>query len=104
MPDEDSMRFTDEKKSKPTTNETNDEKQLKQEFRSPRDALLNIVSEFTHSCSKRLKELYRIANDNSFKASEILDSKAHNKLVEIAHTLLKLWDDSVTLGGNGLQK
>lgn len=99
IPDEDSMRFGDEKRRETTT----DDKQVKQEFRIPRDSLLNVISEFVFFASKRIKELYKLINDSSLKVTELLDTKAHCKLVEIAHTLLKLWDDSITLSGNGLQ-
>ena len=34
---------------------------------------------------------------------ELLDVKTNYKLVEIANALLKLWDDSSNLNGNGLQ-
>ena len=77
---------------------------IRQEFRTPRDTLLHIVSEFVFFSSKRVKELYKVINDPSLKMTELIDTKGHAKLVEIAHTLLKLWDDSVTLGGNGIQK
>jgi hypothetical protein len=76
---------------------------IRREFRTPRDTLLNIVSEFVFFASKRVKELYKIINDPSLKITELIDTKGHGKLVEIAHTLLKLWDDPVTLGSNGLQ-
>lgn len=77
---------------------------IRQEFRTPRDTLLNIVSEFVFFASKRIKELYKVINDPNLKMPELVDVKGHAKLVEIAHTLLKLWDDSVTLSGNGIQK
>ena len=84
----------------------NDEKakQNNQEFRSPRDTVLNIVSIFIHICSKRVKELYKLINDSSLKVSELLDTKSHCKLIEIAHALLKLGDDNNILNGVGLQK
>jgi protein unc-80 len=61
------------------------------------------VSEFVHIGSKRVKELYKLINDSSIKVSELLDTKAHAKLVEIAYALLKSWEVSMTLNGNGLQ-
>lgn len=99
IPDEDSMRFGDDKRKETAT----DDKQVKQEFRIPRDSLLNLISEFVFFASKRIKELYKLINDSSLKVTELLDTKAHCKLVEIAHTLLKLWDDSITLSGCGFQ-
>jgi hypothetical protein len=94
--------MTDEK-IKPR-NPDQDEKQTRHEFRSPRDTLLNIVSEFVYFASKRIKDLYKHANDPNLKVDELMDTKAHNKLIEIAHSLLKLWDDPLTMSGNGLQK
>lgn len=95
-------RQNDEKKAKNA--ETIDENQMKKEFRLPRDFLLNIVSEFVHFGTTRSKELYKITNDLSLKVTEFLDGKSHFKLVEIAHALLKLWDEANTLNGSGLQK
>ena len=69
-------------------------KQINQEFRSPRDTVLNIVSIFNFVCSKRVKELYKVINDSNLKLSELLDSKSHCKLVEIAHALIKQGDDN----------
>lgn len=109
MPDDDSMRFNDDnnKRVGRSTNDltSGDESyQYKYEFRSPRDTLLNIVSEFMSSSSKRVKELYKIINDPNLKVGQLLDAKAQCRLVEIAIALLKLWEDPSILGGNGLQK
>lgn len=111
QPDDDSIRFSDDKvqsvynrPSKSTAQPPPiDEKQMRSEFRSPRDFLLNIMSEFVHLASGRIKELYKLANDSTLKITELLDTKTNYKLVEIANALLKLWDDSSTLNGNGLQ-
>ncbi len=81
-----------------------DSYQYKHEYRSPRDTLLNIVSEFVFSSSKRIKELYKVINDPNLKVGQLLDAKAQTRLVEIANALLKLWEDPSILGGNGLQK
>ena len=104
MPDEDSARAGGEDKRGKQQHDVIDEKQIKHEFRSPRDFLLNVVSEFIYFSSKRIKDLYKVINDTSIKLGELLDTKAHSKLVEIAHALLKLWDDSITLNGRGIQK
>lgn len=77
---------------------------MKRDFRLPRDVLLNIVSEFIYFGTMRSKDLYKITNDLSLKVTEFLDGKSHFKLVEIVHALLKLWDETNTLNGNGLQK
>jgi hypothetical protein len=62
------------------------------------------VSEFIYYSTSRSKELYYLTNDSNLKITEFLETKSHFKLVEIAHALLKLWDDTNTLNGNGLQK
>lgn len=47
----------------------------KNEFRRPRDTLLNMVGEFVARCSIRLTELNKKSQDG--KAIELLDSKCH---------------------------
>jgi hypothetical protein len=100
------IRANEDKKSKNTQNDRIDDKtkQANQEFRSPRDVVLNTVTVFNHVCSKRVKDLYKVINDSSLKVGELLDSKSHCKLIEIAHALLKLWDENNVLNGVGLQK
>lgn len=116
MPDEDSMRFNNDdtnpnpsKRLGRSHTDLTDEGSssgypYKYEFRSPRDTLLNIVSEFMAFASKRIKELYKTINDTNLKVGQLLDAKAQCRLVEIAIALLKLWEDPSILGGNGLQK
>lgn len=105
MPDDDSMRFNEDKRGRTPNDLTGDDSyQYKYEFRSPRDTLLNIVSEFMFFSSKRIKELYKTINDPNLKVGQLLDAKAQCRLVEIAIALLKLWEDPSILGGNGLQK
>ena len=96
-------RANEDKKFKATQNDDKI-KQANQEFRSPRDVVLNMVSIFNCVCSKRVKDLYKVINDSSLKVSELLDTKSHCKLIEIAHALLKLWDENNILNGVGLQK
>ncbi len=110
QPDDDSIRFSDEigrpsiALSGYSKNASRiDEKQMRAEFRSPRDLLLNIVSEFVHFASARIKDLYKFVNDPALKVNELLDTKTHFKLVEVANALLKMWDDASALGGKGLQ-
>ncbi|KAK6194683.1 hypothetical protein SNE40_000272 [Patella caerulea] len=79
--------------------------ELRNEFRKPRDSLLSIAVEFYSSCTARMKELRKVLADPSFRSPELLDHKAHNRLAEIAHTLLKLSPyDSVTMACTGLQR
>ncbi len=112
QPDDDSMRFSEDMAkpsmgaggyNKVSSGSRIDEKQMRAEFRSPRDLLLNILAEFVHFASARIKELYKLVNDPGLKVSELLDTKTHYKLVEVANALLKMWDDASTLGGTGLQ-
>lgn len=52
-----------------------DEDFHKNEFRRPRDTLLNMVGDFVARCSTRLVELNRKSQDG--KTIELLDSKCH---------------------------
>lgn len=47
----------------------------KNEFRRPRDTLLNMVGDFVVRCSARLTELNKKSQDG--KTIELLDSKCH---------------------------
>ena len=53
----------------------------KNEFRRPRDTLLNMVGDFVTRCSTRLVELNKKSQDG--KTIELLDSKCH--IVSILH-------------------
>ena len=48
------------------------------EFRKPRDSILNIAAEFYSTCHRRLKDLRRTLGDPNFKSPELLDPKSHN--------------------------
>jgi hypothetical protein len=96
-------RLNDEKRTK-QTEQTDEKTNARQQTRFPQDILLNIVSNFVSFSSIRVKELYKIINEPSLKVTELLDVKSHFKLIEIASTLLKMWDDSRSLKGQGLQK
>ncbi|XP_046830154.1 protein unc-80 homolog isoform X11 [Vespa crabro] len=75
----------------------------KNEFRRPRDTLLNMVSEFVARSSVRLTELNKKSQDG--KTIELLDSKCHVRLADIAHSLLKISPyDSGTMGCRGLRR
>ncbi|XP_046741954.1 protein unc-80 homolog isoform X2 [Diprion similis] len=76
----------------------------KTEFRRPRDTLLNMVGDFLARCSVRLAELNKKATQDG-KAIELLDSKCHVRLADIAHSLLKISPyDSDTMGCRGLRR
>ncbi|CAG5120059.1 unnamed protein product, partial [Candidula unifasciata] len=81
-----------------------DDLELRDEFRKPRDSLLCMASEFYTKCFGRLKELRKIMADPAFRPPELFDNKTHNRLAEVAHTLLKLAPyDPLTMGCPGLQ-
>ena len=52
--------------------------QMRNEFRKPRDCLLNVVAEFYATCQPRLRELRKMVSDPSFRPPELLDYKSHN--------------------------
>ncbi|RUS69726.1 hypothetical protein EGW08_022512 [Elysia chlorotica] len=82
-----------------------DDLELREEFRKPRDSLLSISAEFYTRCHARLKELRKILADPAFRPPELFDNKAHNRLAEVAHTLLKLAPyDPLTMACTGLQR
>ncbi|KAK3087178.1 hypothetical protein FSP39_002695 [Pinctada imbricata] len=88
-------------------NQETEELEMANEYRRPRDALLNVVAEFYSTCQPRLKspDLRRMMADTGFRPPELLDARSHNRLAEIAHTLLKLAPyDPVTLCCTGLQR
>ncbi|XP_031838287.1 unc80, NALCN channel complex subunit isoform X5 [Nomia melanderi] len=75
----------------------------KNEFRRPRDTLLNMVGDFVARCSARLIELNKKSQDG--KMIELLDSKCHIRLADIAHSLLKISPyDPGTMGCRGLRR
>ncbi|KAK0161490.1 hypothetical protein PV327_009955 [Microctonus hyperodae] len=75
----------------------------KNEFRRPRDTLLNMVGEFVARCNVRLVELNKKSQDG--KTIEILDSKCHVRLADVAHSLLKMSPyDPETMGCRGLRR
>ncbi|EFN65650.1 Uncharacterized protein KIAA1843 [Camponotus floridanus] len=75
----------------------------KNEFRRPRNTLLNMVGDFVARCSIRLVELNKKSQDG--KNIELLDSKCHVRLADIAHSLLKISPyDPVTMACRGLRR
>ncbi|TKS64919.1 Protein unc-80 -like protein [Collichthys lucidus] len=76
-----------------------------QEFRRPRESLLNICTEFYKHCGPRLKILQNVAGEPRVTALELLDIKSHMRLAEIAHALLKLAPyDTLTMESRGLRR
>ncbi|PNJ85155.1 UNC80 isoform 5, partial [Pongo abelii] len=82
-----------------------DERIAREEFRRPRESLLNICTEFYKHCGPRLKILQNLAGEPRVTALELLDVKSHMRLAEIAHSLLKLAPyDTQTMESRGLRR
>uniref|UniRef100_W5KQ91 Unc-80 homolog, NALCN channel complex subunit n=1 Tax=Astyanax mexicanus TaxID=7994 RepID=W5KQ91_ASTMX len=82
-----------------------DERIAREEFRRPRESLLNICTEFYKHCGPRLKILQNVAGEPRVTALELLDIKSHMRLAEIAHSLLKLAPyDTLTMESRGLRR
>ncbi|GLD63442.1 protein unc-80 homolog, partial [Lates japonicus] len=82
-----------------------DERIAREEFRRPRESLLNICTEFYKHCGPRLKILQNVAGEPRVTALELLDIKSHMRLAEIAHALLKLAPyDTLTMESRGLRR
>ena len=82
-----------------------DNEEIRQNFRRPRDTLLNLVSEFLTRSTARLADLSKKVPDLHQKGSsyELLDVKSHLRLAEVAHSLLKVAPyDRQTMGCRGL--
>lgn len=54
-----------------------DERFAREEFRRPRESLLNICTEFYKHCGPRLKILQNVAGEPRVTALELLDMKSH---------------------------
>ncbi|XP_063789184.1 protein unc-80 homolog isoform X17 [Pseudophryne corroboree] len=82
-----------------------DERIAREEFRRPRESLLNICTEFYKHCGPRLKILQNVAGEPRVTSLELLDVKSHMRLAEIAHSLLKLAPyDTQTMESKGLKR
>ncbi|XP_050528266.1 protein unc-80 homolog isoform X3 [Daktulosphaira vitifoliae] len=77
---------------------------LRNEFRRTRDVLLSVVTDFVVICHARLIELSRKYPQEG-KPFEILDTRMHIRLGEVAHSLLKVSPyDPETMSCKGLLK
>uniref|UniRef100_A0A8D0H2X6 Unc-80 homolog, NALCN channel complex subunit n=1 Tax=Sphenodon punctatus TaxID=8508 RepID=A0A8D0H2X6_SPHPU len=82
-----------------------DERIAREEFRRPRESLLNICTEFYKHCGPRLKILQNLTGEPRVTSLELLDVKSHMRLAEIAHSLLKLAPyDTQTMESRGLRR
>jgi hypothetical protein len=55
-----------------------DDVDMKNDFRKPRDILLNVIAGFYSTCQTRLRELRRILADPTYRPPDLLDFKSHN--------------------------
>jgi len=58
--------------------DADEEEMQRQDFRRPRDTLLNVVAEFYGATQLRLKKLRKMLADQAYRAPELLDHKSHN--------------------------
>ncbi|KAI1307248.1 Protein unc-80 -like protein [Halotydeus destructor] len=82
-----------------------DSESIRDDFRRPRDILLNLVAEFLTRSTARLADLSKKVPDLHQKGGqyELLDIKSHLRLAEVAHSLLKVAPyDPQTMGCRGL--
>ncbi|XP_075975825.1 unc80, NALCN channel complex subunit isoform X2 [Anticarsia gemmatalis] len=84
-----------------------DSELVRAEYRRPRDVLLSLVGEFIGRATTRLLDLNgsKGSGGSEGKPVELLDSKSHARLAEIAHSLLKVSPyDPESMGCRGLQR
>lgn len=75
------------------------------DFRRPRDTLLHIVAEFLSKSSALLTRPGKRIQHLDCKISDLLDTKCHLRLADVALTLLKVAPyDSATMGCRGLRR
>nr|XP_027221615.1 protein unc-80 homolog [Penaeus vannamei] len=102
--DSHSKYMSDSKRYQTYERDIEDSEALRYDFRQPRDTLLHVVAEFLTTCSTRLSEINKKAGQES-KHSDLLDTKCHLRLAEVAHSLLKVAPyDPATMGCRGLQR
>ncbi|XP_042889771.1 protein unc-80 homolog isoform X4 [Penaeus japonicus] len=102
--DSHSKYMSDSKRYQTYERDIEDSEALRYDFRQPRDTLLHVVAEFLTTCSTRLAEINKKAGQES-KHSDLLDTKCHLRLAEVAHSLLKVAPyDPATMGCRGLQR
>ncbi|XP_069159541.1 protein unc-80 homolog isoform X1 [Procambarus clarkii] len=102
--DSHSKYMSDSKRYQAYERDMEDSEALRHDFRQPRDTLLHVVAEFLTTCSQRLAEINKKAGQES-KHSDLLDTKCHLRLAEVAHSLLKVAPyDPATMGCRGLQR
>lgn len=69
-----------------------DERIAREEFRRPRESLLNICTEFYKHCGPRLKILQNLAGEPRVTSLELLDVKSHMRYsTGIRLSLVHFW-------------
>ncbi|KAK4295652.1 hypothetical protein Pmani_031795 [Petrolisthes manimaculis] len=102
--DSHSKYVSDTKRFQAYERDIEDSEAMRYDFRQPRDTLLHVVAEFLTTCSTRLVEINKKAGQE-IKHSDLLDTKCHLRLAEVAHSLLKVSPyDPLTMGCRGLQR
>ncbi|XP_069357295.1 protein unc-80 homolog isoform X3 [Maniola hyperantus] len=110
LDDESHSRYvSDHSRMPPVTDYTGteDSELVRAEYRRPRDVLLSLVGDFIDRATSRLMDLNgsKGSGGTEGKPVELLDSKSHARLAEIAHSLLKVSPyDPESMGCRGLQQ
>ncbi|KAA8579733.1 hypothetical protein FQN60_006826 [Etheostoma spectabile] len=81
-----------------------DERNAREEFRRPRESLLNICTEFYKHCGPRLKILQNVAGEPRVTALELLDIKSHMSTGETRHAPLTAAQHTLTMESRGLRR
>ena len=100
--DDSHSKFVPERNSSKTHPEDGEDSETKREnFRHPRNCLLNIASDFLSKCSVKLIEINKKSAQE--KNLELLDQKCFIRLNEVASSMIKLAPyDGDTMGSPGL--
>ncbi|CAK1579375.1 unnamed protein product [Parnassius mnemosyne] len=112
LEDESHSRYVSDHARPPPAADAEDSELVRAEYRRPRDVLLSLVGEFIGRASARLLEINGSKGSGSGasggsegKPVDLLDSKSHARLAEIAHSLLKVSPyDPESMGCRGLQR
>ncbi|XP_022826040.1 protein unc-80 homolog isoform X6 [Spodoptera litura] len=105
--EESHSKYDNSKMPVPEYTGAEDSELVRAEYRRPRDVLLSLVGEFIGRATSRLLEINgsNRSGGTEGKPVELLDSKSHARLAEIAHSLLKVSPyDPESMGCRGLQR
>ncbi|KAH9639426.1 hypothetical protein HF086_002115 [Spodoptera exigua] len=105
--EESHSKYDNSKMPVPEYTGAEDSELVRAEYRRPRDVLLSLVGEFIGRATSRLLEINgsNRSGGTDGKPVELLDSKSHARLAEIAHSLLKVSPyDPESMGCRGLQR